>query len=609
VQTITFYGYKGGTGRTLALANAAVYLARLKQRVFAIDLDLESPGLHHKLALSPGGALPPIERGIVDCIHTFVTEHRIPDRLASYTVAVPSEEERDGPITLMPAGSVPSSGYWRKLARLNWHDLFYSPEAQGVPFFLELKERIRAEFSPDFLLIDARTGITEVGGVATTLLPDQVVCLLLNNQENLEGAREVLRAIKRASAQRGTAIRIVPVLSRIPGVLRPAEVDREQKTAAAVRASLCEPPKDGGGALDLPPVFVLHAEESLAYQETLRIGGKRSVDESPLLRDYLHLFAQIIPAEQVEPHLDRLIEGATKGNLLENPERVQSDLESLAIYCPHPASYLALLKFYRLRNAPATTVLQTAVRYWELSQRADHPLLQAVIRDHFRPERMRMVERIPQLLAFARAVWESAEVRDPKVGLRIVDVALAERHKSTAVNVMRRILAIPGDPPGLVVECIDRLIKAREYDWARSLIEEHAPKLADDAAFQVARAWLVVATEDPAAARSLFENQTLRPASILAKSPHVYLRLLKLAGRSEELDAALQTALDQSLASAEFDHLISVGSLFAELGQLEAFRNRVEKSLPKSRARHLLEVLSRRTGPSLFSSADEDIPF
>ena len=158
MQTITFYAYKGGTGRTLALANAAVYLARLKQKVFAIDLDLEAPGLHHKLALSPGGSLPPIERGIVDCIHTFVAQGQIPEKLASYTIPVPREEERDGPITLMPAGNVLSANYWRQLARLDWHKLFYSDDAEGIPFFLELKERIRAEFSPDFLLIDARHG-------------------------------------------------------------------------------------------------------------------------------------------------------------------------------------------------------------------------------------------------------------------------------------------------------------------------------------------------------------------------------------------------------------------------------------------------------------------
>ncbi len=606
MKTITFYAYKGGTGRTLALANAAIYLSRLKQKVFAIDLDLEAPGLHHKLALSPGGALPPIERGIVDYLSRFNSEHQFPEKLAPYTVQVPREEERDGPIILMPAGNVLSATYWRQLARLNWHDLFYSEAGEGIPFFLELKERIKDEFSPDFLLIDARTGITEVGGVATTLLPDQVVCLLLNNRENLEGAREVLRGVQRVSAERGRSIGIVPVLARVPVIARSTDTDREEKLTEFVSDFLSEPPKNLNTIRAFPRVFVLHAEESLAYQESLRIGGKRTIDESPLLRDYLHLFAQIIPSEQVEPHLDRLIEAATKDKLLENPDRVQSDLEALAMYCPHPASYLALLKFYRLRNAPATTILRTAVRFWEVSHRADNPLLQAIVRELYRPDRIHPKERIPQLSAFARGVWESSQDRDPEVGLRIVDHALRDRQKDAALNVIRQILVIAERKPEVVVACINRLITAREYNLARSLIEEHSTRLAEDPEFQVARAWLVVATEDRAAARSLLENPAFRPASILAKAQPIYIRLLKLAGRKEELEAALQNALDSSLASKDFRDLHSTGILFAELGQFDLFRRRIEESLPKSQARRLLDMLSRPVQPSLFPSVEDE---
>ena len=55
--------------------------------------------------------------------------------------------------------------------------------------FLDLRAKIEQEFAPDYLLIDSRTGITETGGVATTVLPDTLVCCLANNRENLEGAR------------------------------------------------------------------------------------------------------------------------------------------------------------------------------------------------------------------------------------------------------------------------------------------------------------------------------------------------------------------------------------------------------------------------------------
>ena len=46
---VTFYSYKGGTGRSMALANSA-YLAAKRlsgdERVLMIDWDLEAPGLH-----------------------------------------------------------------------------------------------------------------------------------------------------------------------------------------------------------------------------------------------------------------------------------------------------------------------------------------------------------------------------------------------------------------------------------------------------------------------------------------------------------------------------------------------------------------------------------
>ena len=49
MTTITFYSYKGGVGRSLALTNLAIYLAQFGATVAMIDLDIEAPGLHYKL--------------------------------------------------------------------------------------------------------------------------------------------------------------------------------------------------------------------------------------------------------------------------------------------------------------------------------------------------------------------------------------------------------------------------------------------------------------------------------------------------------------------------------------------------------------------------------
>ena len=44
METIAFYSYKGGVGRSLLVANAARFLGMLGKRVVALDLDFEAPG-------------------------------------------------------------------------------------------------------------------------------------------------------------------------------------------------------------------------------------------------------------------------------------------------------------------------------------------------------------------------------------------------------------------------------------------------------------------------------------------------------------------------------------------------------------------------------------
>src|ERR1700759_3600989 len=62
-KVVTFYSFKGGTGRTMALANVAWILASNGRKVLVVDWDLDSPGLHRyfhpflaqaKVAETPG---------------------------------------------------------------------------------------------------------------------------------------------------------------------------------------------------------------------------------------------------------------------------------------------------------------------------------------------------------------------------------------------------------------------------------------------------------------------------------------------------------------------------------------------------------------------------
>src|SRR5262245_24413706 len=66
----TFYSYKGGVGRSMALANVAVLVARMNRKVLVVDWDLEAPGLEKYLA----PVLQSAERttpGLIDLIHGY----------------------------------------------------------------------------------------------------------------------------------------------------------------------------------------------------------------------------------------------------------------------------------------------------------------------------------------------------------------------------------------------------------------------------------------------------------------------------------------------------------------------------------------------------------
>src|SRR5438094_11627 len=108
VETITFYSYKGGVGRTLAIANVATYLALLGQKVVAVDFDLEAPGLHYKLLPSyPEPEFAKL-RGMIDYIHDRLKNNPRADDIKRYIIEVPTTSRLSGKIWLMPGGAAPS---------------------------------------------------------------------------------------------------------------------------------------------------------------------------------------------------------------------------------------------------------------------------------------------------------------------------------------------------------------------------------------------------------------------------------------------------------------------------------------------------------------------
>ncbi len=65
----TFYSFKGGVGRTLALMNVAVELAKDGNNVAIVDFDLEAPGLQ-TFDIFPNTKLPKV--GLLEFIDQYI---------------------------------------------------------------------------------------------------------------------------------------------------------------------------------------------------------------------------------------------------------------------------------------------------------------------------------------------------------------------------------------------------------------------------------------------------------------------------------------------------------------------------------------------------------
>ena len=223
----TFYSFKGGVGRTMALVNVAVELVLQGKRVVAVDFDLEAPGLDTFDLGRPAETTP----GILDFVETYLETDRAPEA-EDFLFESPPLGENGGHLWIMPSGSH-DERYARRLAALDWQALY--EHFDGYLLFEDLKAQWREALEADYVLIDSRTGHTDVGGICTRQLPDAVVLLFFPNQQNLRGLTKVVHDI-RAEPTRSEedAIDLHYVLSNVP------DLDDEDEILRAITSDFQE---------------------------------------------------------------------------------------------------------------------------------------------------------------------------------------------------------------------------------------------------------------------------------------------------------------------------------------------------------------------------------
>lgn len=224
-EIITFYSFKGGTGRTMALANIAVLISRLQNKILLIDWDLEAPGLHRYFAnyISKNDEDLNTSPGLIDYFkkitenittHYAGTEVLNAEQVKKILGMVNLkdfilETELTG-ISLLKAGAF-TNEYPKNISLFQWETLFLrAPE-----FFKIFCDHLKETY--DFILVDSRTGFTDTSGICTMLMPEKLCLVFTPNTQSLDGVSNLAKkALEyRMNSTDFRPLKIFPIPSRV----------------------------------------------------------------------------------------------------------------------------------------------------------------------------------------------------------------------------------------------------------------------------------------------------------------------------------------------------------------------------------------------------------
>ncbi|WP_371575552.1 FxSxx-COOH system tetratricopeptide repeat protein [Streptomyces sp. NBC_01314] len=323
-RIITFYSYKGGTGRTMALANTAWILASAGKTVLVVDWDLDAPGLdrflhpflsENQLRSTPG-VLDLVSRATQSMLQSSaVAEQKRtgePDSepsisvdmwaadgipLNSCLIQVDWDFPEGGQLYYLPAGTK-NKGYLSAFSQFDWKPFMDGPLA--TRFLEALKREFVGNF--DYVLIDSRTGLNDISDICTVNLPHTLVTCFTPSSQSIEGAAGVAERIDGMYGNRD--IRILPVPMRVEN----AEADRldaargqiQYRFDRIVRKHIApQDPEDYWGSVEIPyrPIY--------SYEETLAPFREQPGDPKSLLAAYERL-TEVITEGQVDsmPRID-----------------------------------------------------------------------------------------------------------------------------------------------------------------------------------------------------------------------------------------------------------------------------------------------------------------
>ena len=213
-SVVTFYSWKGGVGRTFALANTALLLAGKDKKVLIVDFDLEAPGLDKYFVRSASNIenekeavtyeSPVDSSGLLGLFVNATKKdspgphlHEWQNRLhklnfhASYFTSPNQRAPISGTLDLLSSG-FGARDYSKRLGNFSWSKFYRKMSGAWLE---ELRQQWRERY--DYVFVDSRTGLSDSSGICTIQLPDVLVLVFTANDQSFDGGLKVVSSARR----------------------------------------------------------------------------------------------------------------------------------------------------------------------------------------------------------------------------------------------------------------------------------------------------------------------------------------------------------------------------------------------------------------------------
>lgn len=232
-KLICFYSYKGGVGRTTTMVMSAIEMAKRGKKIVMVDFDLEAPGvasIFPNESISQYGLLDYLVESSVCGNELQIDEYMYP--VSDYCHV----NQAGGEIYVIPAyGKIVENDvelYRKCLMRFNLDMPVYMEKSTPIDGLLK---KIDAFIKPDYIFIDTRSGLHQIGGITLSRYSDMAVLFFYGSQQNVEGMKMVLPILK----SNGTPF--VLINSKVPANDEVAAIEKRIYLEGAYNAlSMCD---------------------------------------------------------------------------------------------------------------------------------------------------------------------------------------------------------------------------------------------------------------------------------------------------------------------------------------------------------------------------------